>query len=128
MHPAFEEVIQAHVAIEQWLNGTAPQEALAPLLARFGPAFSMIALDGQRLSRPAVAAFFTQARGTRPGLNIEIDELTDIHHERGAWVVGYREIHRYPDGREIARRATAVFDTPTPNGLAWRHLHETPLA
>jgi Uncharacterized protein conserved in bacteria len=45
----FDEVIQAHVAIEQWLAEEQDEPALEQLLTRFSPQFSMVSPLGRVL-------------------------------------------------------------------------------
>ena len=81
----FEEVIQTHVEIEQWFAGVAPEGTLQTLLARFSPAFSMIApATGARVNAAGVNALFTRLGGMRPGLKITLSEMAGIedHLER----------------------------------------------
>lgn len=126
--PFLQEVVDAHVAIEQWLSGQAAADRLAPLLRRFSPRFSMIALTGARVDHAGVEALFAQGHGARPGLRIAIDELHGIAAWSDGAVVGYREIQIDAAGRRTVRRSTAVFECDAGGVIAWRHLHETPVA
>lgn len=126
--PFVDEVIDAHVAIEQWLGGHAPAEALAPLLDRFSSGFSMIALSGASLNRAALDALFGQGHGKRPGLQITVDELNTIDEWPTGAVVGYREVQTDSAGNTTVRRSTAVFAREADGRVVWRHLHETPVS
>lgn len=126
LNPAFNEVLEAHVAIEQWLSGDAPASQLDPLMARFSPHYSMITLPGQCLDYPGLHRVFQQAHGKRPGLQIRIDELKQITVGARVTVVSYREWQGDATGNQSQRRSTAVFEHD--NGtLRWLHLHETPV-
>ncbi|CAI1211569.1 DUF4440 domain-containing protein [Serratia quinivorans] len=125
MNRYFTEVIDAHVAIENWLEkGTGEEQAL---LARFDPAFSMIALNGSRLDFAALSAFFHAHRAAKPGLEITIEEMTLVAEWPTGAVVSYREKQMLPGQAATLRNSTVVFEQ-TQTGLGWRHLHETTLA
>lgn len=125
MNRYFTEVIDAHVAIENWLEKGAGDEQ--GLLARFDPAFSMIALNGSRLDFAALSAFFRAHRAAKPGLAISIEEMTLVAEWPTGAVVSYREQQRLPGQAATLRHSTVVFEQ-TETGLCWRHLHETPIA
>lgn len=125
MNRYFTEVIDAHVAIENWLEKGAGDEQ--GLLARFDPAFSMIALNGSRLDFAALSAFFRAHRAAKPGLAISIEEMTLVAEWPTGAVVSYREQQRLPGQAATLRHSTVVFEQ-TQTGLGWRHLHETPIA
>jgi hypothetical protein len=125
MNQYFTEVIDAHVAIENWLEKGAGDEQ--GLLARFDPAFSMIALNGSRLDFAALSAFFRANRAAKPGLAISIEEMTLVAEWPTGAVVSYREKQRLPGQAATLRNSTVVFEQ-TQTGLGWRHLHETPIS
>ncbi|ABO57388.1 DUF4440 domain-containing protein [Burkholderia vietnamiensis] len=126
-NPYFQEVIDAHVDIEQWLSGRATRDALAPLLARFSRAFSMISLQGHALDYADIDILFSRGYGARPGLRIAIDEL----HEVSAWqrgaAIAYRETQTDEAGRRTVRRSTVVFERDADGRIGWLRLHETPV-
>ena len=65
----FDDVLSTHGLIRDWLAGTGMQaEKQANLLARFAPDFSMVAPSGKQLGMAGLAALFTAAAGSRPGL------------------------------------------------------------
>lgn len=125
--PLAQEVIDAHIAIEQWLGGRAEPSALEALLARFSPAFSMIGLSGTRVNRAALDTLFGQGHGKRPGLQIVVDEVDTITASPAGGVVAYRETQTDGEGHKTVRRSTAVFEREADGHIVWRHLHETPV-
>lgn len=127
LNPAFNEVLEAHAAIEQWLSGDAPASQLDTLMARFSPHYSMITLPGQCLDYQGLYRVFEQAHGKRPGLQIRIDELQQIASGPSMAVVSYREWQADAAGNQSQRRSTAVFEQ-NDGSLRWLHLHETPVA
>ncbi|MFL9875520.1 DUF4440 domain-containing protein [Paraburkholderia megapolitana] len=127
-NPFFQEIVDAHIDIEQWLSGRAEAGRLAALLNRFSPRFSMVTLQGLQIDRTAVDELFSQGHGKRPGLRIEIDELRDIDMWRDGAVVGYRETQIDESGSCTMRRSTAVLACDESGRVTWRHLQETSVA
>lgn len=125
MNRYFTEVIDAHAAIENWLEKGAGDEQA--LLARFDPAFSMIALNGGRLDFTALCSFFRAHRAAKPGLEIAIEEMTLVAEWPTGAVVSYRERQTLSGQATTLRNSTVVFEQ-TRTGLGWRHLHETAIA
>ncbi|MDN3220132.1 DUF4440 domain-containing protein [Pseudomonas nunensis] len=121
----FDEVIQAHVAIEQWFAQEQDETALESLLARFSPRFSMVSPLGRVLDLEALSALFRMAGGQKTGFKIELSELCGIAlHERGA-TVSYREQQTDSRGLHSDRRSTVVFEKLESGEVIWRHLQET---
>lgn len=124
MNRYFSEVIDAHVAIANWLGtGTGEPQAL---LTRFQDDFCMIALNGSKLGFSELAAFFQAHRAAKPGLEIEIEEMVMVAEWPTGAVVNYRERQTLPGQQATLRYSTVVF-TQTTVGPAWLHLHETPI-
>ncbi|SMG25688.1 DUF4440 domain-containing protein [Cedecea sp. NFIX57] len=117
----FKEVLEAHVAIEQWL-GTSKGE-LEALLARFANDYSMIALSGVRLDYPALCGFFSASGGSREGLAIEVDNLQLLDEWPQGAAVLYRETQTL-NGSTTVRWSTVIFRREDEKVL-WRHLQET---
>ncbi|WP_223516660.1 DUF4440 domain-containing protein [Pseudomonas sp. GL-B-19] len=121
----FDEVIQAHIAIEQWLAEEQDASALEQLLTRFSPQFSMVSPLGRVLDFEALSELFQMAGGKKLGFRIELSELRGVAlYEEGA-VVSYREQQTDATGLHSDRRSTVVFETQADGRLIWRHLHET---
>lgn len=121
----FDEVIQAHEAIERWFAVDEEEAALERLLARFSPRFSMVTPLGRVLDFEALRALFQMAGGKKSGFRIELDELQGIAlHAHGA-VVSYREQQTDAVGLHTDRRSTVVFEKTESGRVIWRHLHET---
>ncbi|WP_256077667.1 DUF4440 domain-containing protein [Massilia sp. YIM B04103] len=120
-----QEVIDAHVEIEQWLSGAAPAEKLAPLLARFATQFSMVSPKGALLAYDDLSAMFSAGRGSRPGLHIHIDGFQTVQEWEGGAVVSYRERQALKNGDGNVRYSTAVFTRGAEDAVKWIHLHET---
>lgn len=121
----FDEVIQAHEAIEQWFATEQDEAALDSLLARFSPQFSMVSPLGRVLDLEALSALFRMAGGQKTGFKIELSEMHGIAlHKLGA-TVSYREQQTDATGLHSDRRSTVVFEKQASGEVIWRHLHET---
>lgn len=117
MKPYISEIMEAHIAIENWLSqGEGELEAL---MARFAENFSMVTLSGASLDYAALAGFFQAQRGGRAGLKIVVDNIEPLAEWDGGAVISYRETQG-----EHVRWSTVVFQLQQGRVL-WRHLHET---
>lgn len=121
----FDEVIQAHVAIEQWFAVEEDAAALEKLLQRFSPQFSMISPLGRVLDFAELSALFRMAGGQKRGFRIELSELNGIALHAGGAMVSYREQQTDDTGLHSDRRSTVVFEKQPGGRIVWRHLHET---
>ena len=116
------EIIDAHIALENWLGQG--EGDYAALLARFRQDFLMIAPSGAHLDHPALAGFLEAQRGSRPGLKIVIDELTTLQTWDNGAVLHYRETQTRPDQPVNVRWSSAVLNQEG-DRVTWRLLHET---
>ncbi len=122
MTPYETEVIDLHVALEQWLGEG--EGDINALLARFRPDFMMIPPGGTHLDHAALVSFLENQRGSRPGLKIRIDRLTTVQQWDGGAVLHYRETQTRPDCPVNVRGSTAMLNQEG-NTVSWRLLHET---
>ncbi|MEX5683262.1 MULTISPECIES: DUF4440 domain-containing protein [Pseudomonas] len=121
----FDEVIQAHIAIEQWLAEQRDASELQHLLTRFSPQFSMVSPLGRVLDFDGLNELFLLAGGRKLGFRIELSELRGIAlHDTGA-TVSYREQQTDATGLHSDRRSTVVFEKQAGGKVVWRHLQET---
>ncbi|MBU9808972.1 DUF4440 domain-containing protein [Rahnella perminowiae] len=129
MNRFVKEVFDAHVLIQCWFSDPAAhQQAGTELLARFSPAFSMVTVTGYRLDYPALCAFFREQRGTKIGLEINVEAPVVIAENEAGAVVAYQERQQLPGQPETLRYSTVVFEVDTDGKVLWRHLHETAAA
>ncbi len=125
MNHYIQEVIDAHVAIENWLgNGKGDVQVL---LARFSPVFTMVTPGGKTLNFDSLSAFFLAQRAAKPGLKISLDEITVIAEWPAGAVVSYSEWQSLPGQERTLRHSTVVF-SKTDSNLLWLRLHETAAA
>ncbi|KAB0498669.1 DUF4440 domain-containing protein [Pseudomonas vancouverensis] len=120
----FNEVIQAHVAIEQWLAETRDTTELEQLLSRFSADFSMVSPLGRVLDFDALNELFSLAGGKKLGFRIELSDLRGIALYDGGATVSYREQQTDATGLHSDRRSTVVFEK-IDERILWRHLQET---
>jgi hypothetical protein len=125
-NPFFDDVLSTHALIREWLSGdaTAPEHC-ADLLARFSPAFTMVAPGGKQLDHAGLTTFFRAAGGSRPGLQMRLSDLVLIQDSAAGASVSYRECQSLPGGENTERLSTVVYDKTPAGALLWRHLHET---
>lgn len=116
------EIIDAHIAIENWLGQN--EGDFDALLARFRPDFLMITPGGAHFDYAGLATFFKSLGGSRPGLKITLDRLTTLQTWENGAVVHYRETQTRPDQPVNVRWSTAVLNQEGSN-ITWRLLHET---
>jgi hypothetical protein len=125
-HPAFSEVTRTCELIQGLFSGADNgPTACASLLAHFSNSFSMIATGGQQLDYQALAGFFRQAAGSKPGLQIDVTDIVLLHESEQLVVLSYKETQAFGDGSANLRCATALFEKTADGRLLWRHLHET---
>lgn len=117
-----DEIITAHIAIENWLGKG--EGELDALMAHFSKAFTMVTLTGVSLDFTALNAFFLAQKGSRPGLQITVDSIALLETWPGGAALCYREAQRLPDGQENVRWSTVLLNQ-TQDTIQWRHLHET---
>ncbi|MCW8275256.1 DUF4440 domain-containing protein [Pseudomonas sp. PCH199] len=120
----FDEVIQAHVAIEQWLGKEQEASELEHLLTRFSPQFSMVSPLGRVLGFDALNQLFMLSGGKKLGFRIKLSELRGIALHNDGATVSYREQQTDATGLHSDRRSTVVFQK-VDGKILWRHLHET---
>lgn len=100
--------------------------AMGQLMPVFAEGFSMVTTAGAVVRLPQVAAMFQQSVGGRPGLRIEIGELTSVWQASSSVALRYKETHHL-NGTATARWATAIMDCAD-GDVRWHHLHETALS
>lgn len=126
IHPAFSEVIDTCAKIEQLLTAPVADAAVhADLLAHFSCTYSMVNIGGEALGYQALANFFTQMAGKKPGLMIAITDLVLLHEDPHIAIVTFTEVQTLFDGTTNRRCSTVIFDKVADGRFLWRHLQET---
>lgn len=122
------EVVDLHRFFVDWFNAASADNAdFRRFESVMGKGFQMVAPDGQVLDRDAVLDHVSASRASCDG-----DFTISIEHIRAGWQAGDTIVVCYVEaqqraGKHSRRRSSAVFTTSSsaPNGVEWRHLHET---
>ncbi|AFU04026.1 hypothetical protein [Nocardia brasiliensis] len=119
------EVEHVHALLSAWLGTDADQQVLEQFAATQHDSFSMVTLDGARVSQSELLSGLRRAKNSRPGLDIEIDDVELLLVEGSVTVVRFLERHHF-DGKHTDRRSTAVLTTDgAPPRYRWRIIQET---
>lgn len=125
---ASAEVIELHRFFVDWfVAARADAVDFGRFEAVMGEGLTMIAPSGAILGRDAVVDHVRQSRATcDDGFAISIEEIRPGWQTEDTIVVLYVEA-QLRDGKLSRRQSSAVFTTSSsaPNGVEWRHLHET---
>jgi hypothetical protein len=116
------EIIDAHIAIENWLGRG--EGNIDALLARFSPDFTMVTPGGVSLDHAALCQFFRAQGGMRGGLKITVDNIALLAEWPGGAALRYCERQNLPQQPASLRWSTVIFQLAGDN-IQWRHLHET---
>jgi hypothetical protein len=129
------EVIGLHEFLADWFNDALPNTdaVFARFTSVLHPDFSMVVPSGEILDRDTVLglvrAAHASATNTAP-VRIEIRDLVERVVGDGVVFVTYEEWQFAGQHLQNGRTSTACFGPApaAPNGVVWRHLHETMLA
>ncbi len=125
---ASAEVIDLHRFFVDWfVVARADTVDFGRFEAVMGEGLTMIAPSGAILDRDAVVDHVRQSRATcDEGFAISIEDIRPGWQADDMIVVLYVEA-QLRGGKRSRRQSSAVFTTSSsaPNGVEWRHLHET---
>jgi hypothetical protein len=125
---ASAEIVDLHRFFVDWFDAERADRAdFSRFESVMGEGFRMVAPSGQMLDREAVLDHVRASRATCDGdFAIAIEDIRAGWQAGDTIVVCYIEAQRR-DGKHSRRRSSAVFTTSSsaPNGVEWRHLHET---
>ena len=125
---ASAEVVDLHRFFVDWFVAARADTVDFSRFERvMGESFSMIAPSGQILDRDAVVAHVRESRAScDDGFVISIEDIRPGWQTADTIVVLYVEA-QLRAGKHSRRQSSAVFTTSSsaPNGVEWRHLHET---
>ncbi|MCM6772149.1 DUF4440 domain-containing protein [Nocardia sp. CDC159] len=124
--PFIDEIIDFHRVIIDLFAGTEPDPAaaVAALLTRFDPDFTMITPTGALLTLPDLRRLFEDGYGCRPDFAIEITDIVPVTIDARGALVSYQERQQDRSGAST-RRSTAYFTLDSTGAVRWRHLQET---
>jgi hypothetical protein len=125
---ASAEVVDLHRFFVDWFVAARADKVDFGRFERvIGEGFRMVAPSGQILDRDAVLDLVRASRASCDGdFAISIEDIQSGWQAGDTIVVCYIEAQQR-GGRHSRRQSSAVFTTSSlaPNGVEWRHLHET---
>ncbi|MER9434554.1 hypothetical protein [Mesorhizobium sp. M0618] len=125
---ASAEIIDLHRFFVDWFVAARANTADFGRFERaMGKDLSIVAPDGQILDREAVVDHVRSSRAScDDGFAISIEDIRPGWQDADTIVVLYVEAQLRAD-KHSRRQSSAVFTTSSsaPNGVEWRHLHET---
>jgi len=125
---ASAEVVDLHRFFVDWFDKERCDKTdFSRFESVMGQGFSMVVPSGQQFNRNAVLGLVRASRATFDG-----DFVVSIEDIRSGWqtddliVLTYVEAQQRA-GKQSRRRSSAFFtvNSSAPNGVEWRHLHET---
>lgn len=119
-----EEIREFHEQLAVWL-AEGPERAMQRLASAVARELSFVGLDGEALGCDGLIAALATGGASRPGLRIAVEDVAVRELASGLWLATF--VERQSPGR--SRRTSAILrDEPgAPLGVAWVHVHETPL-
>lgn len=117
------EVEQHHEDLASWLGSEAEPGLLESLQHAHRPDFTLVTLDGSKLTLPALMEALAGSRNAVPGLKIGIEDFELVIGTAEVAVCRFLEVHSVGS----ARRTTAVLvDDPSARyGARWLSVQET---
>lgn len=122
-----KEVRELHRFFQDWYRGKLDDEAFRRFPGVMGEGFTIILPDASVLPRETIVEAVRSQKGSDAEAELWIENVRVIHSESEFVVATYEE-WQGREGRDArGRLSTVVFmrDEETPNGLIWRHVHET---
>jgi hypothetical protein len=123
---AIREVHELHEFFVHWFRGLVGPERLERLSSALSADFRMISPSGVTDDRRSILKSMAGAHGRVEQIEIWIENAEIRWQTEEACLATYEEWQKR-DGEVAARTSSVLFEVSTaaPNGLAWRHLHET---
>ncbi len=121
------EIEELHAFFQAWFAGELDNND-----AEFGrfsqtisPAFTIIGPNGSITDHDGIVAALRSAHGAGP-FEIWIENASAKPLSAGQWLALYEE-WQIREGTKSVRQSSAIFEehADAPNGLIWRHVHET---
>lgn len=127
MDDCIREIEELHAFFQAWFAGELPKDE-----ANFGrfsqtisPNFTIIGPNGSITDHDGITAVLRSAHGAGP-FEIWIENASAKPLGSGLWLALYEE-WQIRLGVKSVRQSSAIFEerADAPNGLVWRHVHET---
>jgi hypothetical protein len=123
-----KEVEEFHAVLQAWLSGDEPRnnESLMRFINSIDDECILIAPGGTVESSQSLIARLSNAFGVSRGIRIWTTDFALIEGF-GSFVLARYTEWREIDGAKNSRYTTVLFvdDERSPNGVKWRHIHET---
>ena len=119
-----EEITALHAEFGRWLRGEG-EEDMSRIESALAPDMTFVTAQGAIIERERLMADIATTFGSRQ-LRIRIENPTAHWSTSDMILATYEEWHEHAD-YITGRQSTAVFriDPDGPNGVRWRHVHET---
>ncbi|MEX2500325.1 MAG: hypothetical protein WD397_15770 [Wenzhouxiangellaceae bacterium] len=121
------EVRELHRFFQDWYRGKLEDEAFQRFSGVMGEGFMIILPDARVLPRQTIVDAVRSQKGSDAQAELWIENVRLVHSEAEFLVATYEEWQGRAGNDARGRLSTVVFtrDEDAPNGLAWRHVHET---
>lgn len=123
---ASHEIVHFHEQIGKWFRGEMSPKEKEEMLALpgFHADFKMISPTGACKSRNGLADWLPSVYGAKPGIVLEVKNISLRFEQAGALLMEYVEIQS-GGGMDNTRISTALFVQNEKGHLQWWNLHET---
>ncbi|MFI5734633.1 hypothetical protein ACIA49_31250 [Kribbella sp. NPDC051587] len=118
MDTLYDAVVRHHDTLAAWLSGQGGPELLDQFRTAHHPDFTLITVDGAKVTLDELIGGLATAHNAVPGLKITIDQFEVLTQSGTTAVCRFLEQHSIG----TARRTTAVL-----TGSHWLAVHETPV-
>lgn len=121
------EITEVHQFFQEWFRGETTEEAFSRFDQALDSGFVIIGPGGQALDRGTILEAVRRQHGADPEAVIDVRNVALRMETETTAVFTYEEWHRQPDRTMRGRLSTVVIarEARAPNGLRWRHVHET---
>jgi len=121
------EIRELHRFFQDWYRGRLEEDAFQRFSGVMGEGFTIILPDASALPRETIIDAVRSQKGADAEAELWIENVRLVHSEAQFLVATYEE-WQGRDGRDARGRLSTVVFTrheDRPNGLVWRHVHET---
>ncbi|WP_367161142.1 hypothetical protein ABUE34_14885 (plasmid) [Kozakia baliensis] len=119
---AHGEIVELHRLLQDWFRGVGSEKP-QDILGRMAPGYMMVGAAGRVVTLDMFSKVLPSLRGSRPGLVMEIFDVSVCDVFDGGMLAFYREVQTQGDIR--TERWSSVLFRNEGKMLLWKHLHET---